>query len=719
MSKDEQIQFIEKTIGELVVEKTSLAKAYNYYNGVRNAEQFRYLEENYGLGNPTSLTFIPFVRKHLDAIVGEYLDVVVLPKVSCKDEETLSAITNDRRRAVVEATQNFLTEHLQTMINRIAVGKSPEDPFLKEKAQKIQEDADMDFISEYEIAAQNIIQFLLQSRDIDFHNKRRQLLLDLLITGWFYYTVIPTEDEENMNFEVLSPLDVFPDVNPNSPYVKDSYRVVVRRWYDKYQILNLYGSKLTKTQRQELEENLVTNSGYSSYYIRANEYNATRSELNQDSVIPVVTDSEKFNVYNLIPVYDVEWLKTDSDGVIHRYSGTKIAEDIFIINDVDKNVIRSKNHPKKCTLSVNGIYFSNRGTKAYSLMLACIDIQDKFDILNFYRDNLIANSGTVGDWLDISTLPTELGVSFSERLQKYIAYKKSGLGLINTSQEGRAFNNNTQLAGFDDTIKVEAIQAIELAIERLETTLSGITGVFRERLDGITQLDAVTNIQRGVRNSYIVTKQWTQQMDLGTTEILYDFLNMAKIVYKNGITGALILGDKYQHIFKALPKHYTLTDYDIHIVSGAEIMKDMETIQTICGQFITAGTVDAEIILEAMTAKSLTELKYKVKKAIRTKKEELNMVGKLQEQVKQLEDMNKQYEEELKKAQDKIDTVQESKIQIEQQKMQMQYQLDWFKANYMKEQGEEKLKIEKSKVDLEAKQMYDGNPYNDAVNFNK
>ena len=165
-------------------------------------------------------------------------------------------------------------------------------------------------------------------------------------------------------------------------------------------------------------------------------------------------------------------------------------------------------------------------------------------------------------------------------------------------------------------------------------------------------------------------------MDLGTTEILYDFLNMAKIVYRNGITGALILGDKYQHIFKALPKHYTLTDYDIHIVSSAEIMKDMETIQTICGQFITAGTVDAEIILEAMTAKSLTELKYKVKKAIRLKKEELNMIGKLQEQVKQLEEMNKQYEEELKKAQNKIDTVQEAKIQIEQQKMQMQYQLD-------------------------------------------
>ena len=66
-------------------------------------------------------------------------------------------------------------------------------------------------------------------------------------------------------------------------------------------------------------------------------------------------------------------------------------------------------------------------------MLACSHLQDKFDILNFYRDNLIATSGTTGEWIDLSLIPAKLGVNFSERIQKWLAYKKSGLGLIDTS----------------------------------------------------------------------------------------------------------------------------------------------------------------------------------------------------------------------------------------------------------------------------------------------
>jgi hypothetical protein len=78
--------------------------------------------------------------------------------------------------------------------------------------------------------------------------------------------------------------------------------------------------------------------------------------------------------------------------------------------------------------------------------------------LNYYRDNLIANSGTVGDWIDMSLIPTNLGVKWPERIQKWLAYKKGGLGLIDTSQEGRLASGqapiNTIFNGFDDTVKV-------------------------------------------------------------------------------------------------------------------------------------------------------------------------------------------------------------------------------------------------------------------------
>jgi hypothetical protein len=39
--------------------------------------------------------------------------------------------------------------------------------------------------------------------------------------------------------------------------------------------------------------------------------------------------------------------------------------------------------------------------------------------------------------MDMSLLPTNLGVKWPERVQKWLAYKKGGIMWINSSQEGR------------------------------------------------------------------------------------------------------------------------------------------------------------------------------------------------------------------------------------------------------------------------------------------
>jgi len=60
-------------------------------------------------------------------------------------------------------------------------------------------------------------------------------------------------------------------------------------------------------------------------------------------------------------------------------------------------------------------------------------LQDRYDLLHFYRDNLIASSGSVGDFINLPTLPTILGSTLSERLMKWKAYKKQGMALVDTS----------------------------------------------------------------------------------------------------------------------------------------------------------------------------------------------------------------------------------------------------------------------------------------------
>jgi hypothetical protein len=75
-------------------------------------------------------------------------------------------------------------------------------------------------------------------------------------------------------------------------------------------------------------------------------------------------------------------------------------------------------NPKECTLSVNGMFFSDKNGQPFSLIVNTMAMQDKYDILQFYRDNLIASSGTIGDWIDLAHVPSVLGVELPERLQK-------------------------------------------------------------------------------------------------------------------------------------------------------------------------------------------------------------------------------------------------------------------------------------------------------------
>ena len=715
-------EFIDKTneaISELVYNKTELQKAYNYYNGKRDPEQFRYLEENFGIGSPTSVEFTPLLKKHVDALVGEYLGTPILPKISCKDSDTISNITREKQLQITQGIVKFLKEHLSNSLLSFIDGKDITDKSIKQQLDKIIQDIDQSFISQYEIAAQNIVQYIMQSRETDLITKLRQLLTDLLITGYTFFRVKSAASKTNIEIEVLNPLNTFVDRNPESPYVKNSYRAVIRYWMTKSQILAKYGKELSRKDVEELTDTWKNHQGMATY-MRSYMDHVAHNEIQEECVVPGYPDNEYSSIrHQLIPVYDVEWLETDKDFVMKRYNTIRIGEDIFIIRGEDKTAIRSKDNPNFCTLSVNGVYFLNRSQQPYSLILKCAHLQDRYDLLIYYRDNLIANSGTSGTIMDMSLLPVNLGVNWPERVQKWLAYKKAGIQWIDTTQEGRNDNGNAPLNtifnGFDDTLKAQAVQAIELAIQSVEQTTSSITGVFRERLNGIEQRDAVTNIKQGVANSFIVTKHYFQQMDLIACEMLLDSLNQAKKTFKKGLTGTIILGDKYQQIFTALPEHFTVTDYDIHVISSTQVMEDLQILKQMIPEFVKSQSLAPDIIFEALTAKSLTDLKYKVKKAMQIQKEENNQIMQLSQKLEETQQQMQQMQKELQQSQQKVQQLDETRLKLEQEKIQLDYQVNWYKAQTDRTYRDRQMDVEEKRTEIEIRQLRDGNPYNDQI----
>lgn len=730
--EEEIIDNINRAINELVYEKTQLIKAYNYYHGKRDPEQFRHLEENYGIGTPTSVEFVPLVRKHVDVLIGEYLSTPLLPKISCKDKATLSSIHRDKQLQINNGVAKILKSHLNSAIyNSIYQGSpgepTPEKPITDKEIElaldRVEEGVERNFISDYEIAGQNILDWSMQSRNIDFTNKRKTLLTDILVSGTCYYKTIKSPSQTGVNFKVLNPINTFIDRNPESIYLKKSMRAVCREYLTKDQILAKYGDILKKEDLEELESlEDFSVDGSTTTYLRS--YDSVTGNTMSDGILggfevtpllPFERNTSKY--FRVYPVYEVEWLKTEKEHgeyITNLHQGVRIGTNIYIPLGKCEDVPRSMDDPKDCSLTVNGIFYSDRNGDPFSIILATANLQDKFDVLNFYRDNIIAESGTVGDWVDIAYLPKILGAELTERLMKWKAYKKQGLALIDSSQEGLP-PMNTTFGGFDDTIKLPTIQAIDLAIQRIEDTTSTITGVFREKLGGVDQKDAVSNVQVGIRQSSFITKQYYQVMDLMTREILLDILNLAKVVFKEGLTGTLILGERLNKVFTALPEHFTMTDYDIHITDSDVILKEQEMMKQLTTEFIKGGMVDPEVILEIITASGLTKMKSDVATALGKKRDEADTTGKLGQQVQQLSDELKKATSETQKLQGEIQRLNAEKLKLERERLQHEKELDWFKARSDDKFNTSKLDNDQKRIELEGAQLLDNNVNNDEI----
>lgn len=728
-SDDYLVDMTDYIIGDLVHEKESLFKAYNYYNGVRDKYQYANLETNYGIGNPTSIKFTPLIRKHIDAIVGEFLTTDIKPHISCKDEKTLTNINRDKQLELTKELHDWVSKFLQNSIYESLQGKKQEnekiiDPIVDQEIKNIKESLDLNFISNYEIAGQNIVQYILQSRKIDFKNKLHQILLDLLISGEAYYKVLPTSNGTSFKIEVEDPLNTWVDKDPKSKYLKNGYKSVVRKWMTQEEIIIKYGNLLTKKDIDDLGELkdydyinnhmiLVTGSG-----ARCGDY-SNPGLLNNTGVHP--EDTYNYNrKFELIPVYEVEWIDwvRTPDGKIkgNRYETIRIASDIYILLGEDKDAVRDMDATNEITLKLNGMFYTDGHGNPYSLMLKTADLQDEYDLLMYFKSNILALSGTKGAIVDVATLPEILGDNFEERLLKFIAYRKTGLSIIDSSQEGQS--PNQIYGGFDDTVNPGSLQAIQIAIEIVENTASSITGVFRERLGGIQQRDAVANVEVGMQQSYIITKQYYQVMDTLVSEMLTDALNTARSVYKDGLTGQIILGDRKQ-IFTLMPKYYSQTDYDVHLINTADIIKELDLIKQLSIQLSSQNNVDPEILIIVSTSKSLTELKTQLLKSIKEKKIENNQLVKLTQELQQAQQVIEQMQKQLEASTKKINSLNERKLAIEQQDNQQKNNINWFKVKSDVDNKKRELDIIENRNKLEALQLVDNNPNNDKIKNEK
>ena len=207
-------------------------------------------------------------------------------------------------------------------------------------------------------------------------------------------------------------------------------------------------------------------------------------------------------------------------------------------------------------------------------------------------------------------------------------------------------------------------------------------------------------------------------MDTMYREVNYDLLNLAKLVYSEGLTATLVLGDRMSKIFTAVPKYYTLTDFDVHIADSTENYKDRETIKALSVELIKAGLSDPEMAIQIVSAKSLTELKRYITLSTKTKKEENNIVGQLQQKVQEYEQQMKQVTTEFQKLQQENQSLLKDKSELEKAKIDIEYKrlnLEERKADNDKDNKDKIIDTKQQQIQAELAELSDNNNRNNEI----
>jgi hypothetical protein len=743
---------IDYWIAQLVRDRNHIKTYRDYYIGVRNEKDFAYLTENFGIGTPSKLKFTSLIKPRIDALLGNIISERFTYRVAATDDKTIAQAEEDRKTKLVgeinarlDGFVNQVIESAKAKAKAEAAGQPAEAqaPGQQQQQQEPPKLVDLgelgtdlkritskyttNYISDFEVAATDILKFFENDITIDLKQKLKQLALDLLVTGEAYWRVYCDHVGSDPILEVIKPENMFYNKNTNSQYIDTTDAIVHREYLTRKEVLRKYGKYMDDDQKYYIFGNNARTRTARS--LRS----ATDLELYYNDVDPI-NGQKSYTMLDVLEVFHVEWLAlnevslsdeekedyataegfmtevTDKGWRQDRYEGVRIAGSVYVNCGKSLNVPRSENRPYETCLSYGGIVYNDRSGKPWSLVGALKDIQDAYDLTQFYRDNMIANSGVPGDRINIAGIPKKLGNDFMERLFKFMALKKNGVELIDPTEPGAQLFQH--YGNYDNSVNGNSLQAIELVLRAMEKQADTIAGTSPQMLGQIQQRDAVTNVKTGIQQTQVLNEDLYELVRTNTKRLLTSMLNTAKVCYRKGKKASFIMGSE-SYVFEILPEKFCFSDYAMSLsYSGKEEIK-LQEVRQLAKELVTAQALDPSILTHVVLSDSVTEIQRMIDDEWKRRKEENDVLGKARQQVEDLNSQLKELEAALNSANQKISTMQQQdhqlksrELDIREKEVDLRFKTEDKNIDRQAEVDDKTINLKKETVQLEREQLY-------------
>ena len=714
----------ESAIRNVIREKYDILKAKRLYDQRRDEEEFAFLRNTYGIENPIDLKFRSLVRPHVQAIKGLVLSDPMNYNITSNNTFTTNEIEEEKKASMLEEYEELLgtlkglpEDKMKTLI----------DSFHAELARKYNNS----WVSSLEIIAQFIIDWLKMDPDTDLRNKLGDLIEDLCVTGTCYYRVWVKRDGEKPSFDVINPLNIFYNKNYNERFVKNCDKIVRREFMTKSQVLNEYGHFLN----DEAKEILFSQDYTSTFGTMVFSNEDLRYFISSPTVgyYQYTQYNGNFDMQRIIDVYHVEWIAnneveiTDPEEIERlatveekkskpkkiiryrkdRYEATRIGGYIYVNMGKSKFINRNIDDSFDCCLTYNGIELGNNGVP-YSLILKTKDIQDLYDILSYFRDNLIAVSGTRGSRVNVHELPDFLGNTMAERIMSYITYKKQGVELIAKEISENPQSGFAHYGDFDNTLRGDGIMAINAVLATLREEVSMHTGVTPQMLAQIEAREAVSNVKQGLYQASMLTKPLFESHRTIANNILMDYLNAYRMSFSGSKLINYITPTGSTKILEINTNNVSLCSFNIGLIDPNSNKQELETLKSLAAELIKSGNASIDLITVLISSNSITQAKILLNEHIAEMKQTAQKEQQYVQQLEQLQATNEQLTKELNNLQKMNLDLKQKEIEIKEKEINSKIKIANDQMEAKKEEIQNKATIEQNRNELEKAQLLFG-----------
>lgn len=439
---------------------------------------------------------------------------------------------------------------------------------------------------------------------------------------------------------------------------------------------------------------------------------------------------------------DVEW-----KWIIEVWEGYRIGQDLYVgIQPVEYQHISADN-PNAQRLPYTGVIYNNTNSRPRSLVSMMKPLQYMYIVLWYRLELAMARDKGKVVTMDITQIPKSMNIDVAKWLHYLSAL---GVNFVNPYEEGwdipgreggkpSQFN---QISALDLTMANTIDQYINL-MDKIESMLSEISGVSKQREGSISSNELVGNVERSVVQSAHITEPWFWVHNQVKKECLTMLLDTAKHAWKDNKTSIQYVLDDATRAFLTLSDDFFYEDMDIFVEDTTKNQQQIEALKNLMQPAMQNGASLLDIA-EIITMDNVTMIRSKLEEIEQKRMEQQQameqaqaereqQMAQIQNEIKEEELMLKEAEMDLKKYEidsnnaTKItvaqlnayrgaenmdqdmngipDPIEIGKQAIEQQKVNSDIASKQFEFNNKKREMEMKREIENKKIELEKQKM--------------